>query len=367
MRILTDRVAPPAPLRPAVQSQQAPAPAAEACHGGPDSSELSAPTADEPAEGPRALPLAQRVGMAGMAALSLFGALLAGAANAEAGTREVPSASRTMEKPSPSPTATDQWLLSGGSPVDRWAAPFSSAPRRIPGGPPEVLTMKDLPPPTPEPRPLPSISKPAPAQKGDYVKHGVNFSHLLTDAEFEDSKALGAGQIQELLDHMDSFLADYRIDGESAAQMVARISDENKVNPWLLLATLEKESSMVTRAKAPPKARLNAAMGYGYHDGGGKPRKSNLAFQLEKGAELLRELYDDAKAEQFPKTIKVDYGKRSLKVRNAATLALMRYTPHTVDTKLERLGGGNYLFRRQFERFQARFMEMVRTHDGVNM
>lgn len=299
----------------------------------------------EPPETPRALSLAQRVGTAGLAALSLLGALVATATTAQAdGPR---TGAPTAAKVAPS---MDTWLLSGGEHAARWpgAEPTKPTPVRA-STVPEVLTMSE-----PEAaRPAPTVSRQEKARPGDYVKHGINFSNLLSDAEFQDWQALSVGEIQGLLESMDSFLADHSVGGESAAQMIGRISRENEVNPWLLLATLEKESSMVTREKAPPARRLRAAMGYGYHDGGGKAGKgSNLGSQLEKGAKLLRDLFDDGRALSFPQKMKVDYGKRSIQVRNAATWALMKYTPHTVDTRLSKLGGGNFLFRRHYERFQ---------------
>ena len=44
-------------------------------------------------------------------------------------------------------------------------------------------------------------------------------------------------------------------------------------------------------------------------------------------------------------------GKHKVQIDNAATLALFRYTPHTVDTGLKVVGGGNYRFRKVLEEF----------------
>ena len=357
MRILSDFSAPPV-SRPGVPGRPpAPKGVPAAPEPGPAEPMDSLPGDLHAAEGPeRALSLARRVGMAGLAALSLFGAVVAGVGKADAAPPAPagPSLSRVLEADSARVgTPTGNWFLSGSSSTARGpAAPAAPGPRVVPTG----VALQDLAPAKPAPAPAqqaPAYAGKVPVQPGDYQKYGVNFSQILTDADYENDKALSEVQIQKLLEHMDSFLADYQINGETAAQMVARIARDKKINPWLLLTTLEKESSMVSRTQTPSPAKLKAAMGYGYHDGGGRPRGSSLSFQLEKGAELLRELYDGAKAESFPKTIKVDYGQRNLKVRNAATLALMRYTPHTVDTKLDKVGGGNYLFRMVLDRFQG--------------
>lgn len=367
MRILTDFSAPPL-SRPGVPGRPpAPTGVPAAPEPGPAEPMDSLPEDLHAAEGSeQALSLARKVGMAGLAALSLFGALVAGVGKAEAAPPAPagPSLSRVLEADSARAAAPNgNWFLSGGSSVSGWpgaAAAAASTPgsRAVATG----VALRDVVPAKPAPAQAPAQAqapqKPAyagkvPVQPGDYQKYGVNFSQILTDADYENDKALSEVQIQQLFEHMDSFLATYQVNGETAAQMVARIARENKINPWLLLTTLEKESSMVSRTQAPSPAKLKAAMGYGYHDGGGRPRGSSLSFQLEKGAELLRDLYQDARAESFPKTIKVDYGQRNLKVRNAATLALMRYTPHTVDTKLDKVGGGNYLFRMVLDRFQG--------------
>lgn len=315
-----------------------------------DSAALQALPPGAPPETSRAVSLAQRVGALGLAAVSLLGALAAGSVNVEAAG--APVAAKSAEN-------LDTWLLSGGSTASRWPGAPPAAPNlfRSPAVP-EVLTMAELPAPEPE-RPAPTVSRQEKARPGDYVKHGVNFSHLLRDAEFQDWRALETREIQDLLESMDSFLADYTVGGETAAAMIGRIAREHEVNPWLLLATLEKESSMVSREKAPPARRLQAAMGYGYDDGGSRAGKgSNLGWQLEKGAKLLRELFDEGRALSYPQKMRVDYGKRRIQVRNAATRALMMYTPHTVDTHLSKVGGGNYLFRRHYERFQRRHVQL---------
>ena len=200
------------------------------------------------------------------------------------------------------------------------------------------------------------------AQKGDYVKHGVNFSQLLSDAEFTSVDGVTVEMIQEFLESKDSFLANYKVDDEPASEVILRVAQEQKVSPWIVLTTLEKENSMVSRRKVPGNGVLKSAMGYGYTDSGNRAgKRSNFESQLNKGVGLLRQLFEEGQQQSFPKTLKVDYGKRSIPVRNAATYALMRYTPHTVDTGLRQVGGGNYLFRRVLENFTQDAMTLVRS------
>jgi len=228
------------------------------------------------------------------------------------------------------PNLTEGWLLAGPSVTQS-----------------SVEEIKLPPPPPPAFRP----SKPV-TQKGDYVAHGVNFSHLLTDAEFVDTTAATSQDIQAFLEDKNSFLAEFEIDGLKASDMIVEVAQQEGVNPWLVVTTMEKENSMVSRQRQPKKGVMNAAMGYGHTDGGNVAgKRNNFENQIRRGVALLKELYDEGRQQEFPKKMKVDFGKRKIQVRNAATYALMRYTPHTVDTSLRKVGGGNYLFRHILEDF----------------
>ena len=196
-------------------------------------------------------------------------------------------------------------------------------------------------------------------QKGDYVAHGVNFSQLLSNEEFTDSKAATSQEIQQFLESKESFLADFEVDSLKASEVLVQVAQEEGINPWLLVTTLEKENSMVSRQNQPKQHVMKAAMGYGHTDGGKKVgRNNNFENQIRKGASLLRQLYDEGQQQDFPRSMKVDFGKRTIKVRNAASYALMRYTPHTVDTSLGKVGGGNYLFRHILEDFTQQSAEL---------
>ncbi|MEW6283683.1 MAG: hypothetical protein AB1758_34045, partial [Candidatus Eremiobacterota bacterium] len=234
--------------------------------------------------------------------------------------------------------------------LDGWLLASLPPPREAPVASPLGLT------------PPRAVTRPSPS-KGDYVKHGVNFSHLLEDAEFERWDAATAEDLQFYLEQTGSFLAEYQQDGRTAAQIIAGAARDHEVNPWVILATLEKESSLVSHTGKPPRGRLKSAMGFGFDDGGSHPgKKTSFAFQVERGTALLRELFEEGRQMSFPRKMTVDFGQRKLTVRNAATHALMRYTPHTTDTSLPRTGGGNYLFRKHFERMQkgyARFYEQA--------
>ena len=218
-------------------------------------------------------------------------------------------------------------------------------------------------------QPGPTLTPPRAArapgvQKGDYVKHRVNFSNLISNADFTDSRAATALDLQFFFQEQGSFLADYTEGGRTAAQIVSEASEKHGINPWVVLATLEKENSLVTRGTQPGRATLRASMGYAYDDGGSTAGKhSTFAYQVEKGTALLRSLYDEGQTHSFPTRMRVDYDKRRITVRNAATYALMRYTPHTTDTRLAKIGGGNFLFERHLARFQKDYQRFYQQAD----
>lgn len=270
------------------------------------------------------------VALAVLASLPIGGTLFA----AIPSTVEAAPISQTVPQPQATPA--------------RLATPAMATP---PATTPTRPTAPTPPPPSPAPTILTTQAAARRPQKGDYVAHGVNFSTLMTDAEFTDSGSLSVSQIQALFDKSGSFLATYFQDGRSAATIVADAAREHGVNPRVILATLEKENSLVSRPTKPAAWVLRSAMGYAYNDGGGTAgRSSTLASQIDKGTHLLRTLYERGQQSTMPAKMKVDYGRHTIRVNNAATYALMSYTPHTLDTQLNQVGGGNYLFGKVLQR-----------------
>lgn len=302
----------------------------------PDRLELSGPTVSAPTPGlqkpefsMKSLPL-QRLATLGMAGLCLFGALVADIHGQEVESKTLNSAPAQEVMAKAPELGLNGWII--GDTGAKTVAPA-------------VVPDK-----TPTPEPF-KLSKPAEARH-DYKKHGVNFSQLISDKEFTDTTALDAIGVQAFLEDQNSFLSDYKEDGVSAAQILFDASREAGINPFVLLATLEKESSLVTRPKQPRDGLMAASMGYGYTDGGNySAGAKSFRRQVSKGAELLAKLYKEAQAQVFPMKFRADYGKHKVQIDNAATLALFQYTPHTVDTGLKVVGGGNYRFRKVLEDF----------------
>jgi len=301
-----------------------------------DRLELSEPSTIQPATvhksrfSIKSLPL-QRLTTLGLAGLCLFGALVADVSGQSVDSQPQKQPAAVELLPKASPMGVDGWLI-GDSALNSVANP----------------TLLPDKPAAPEPF---KLSTPK-AARHDYSKHGVNFSQLISNQEFTDTSALDSISIQAFLEDRNSFLADYQEDGVAAAQIIYDASRDAGLNPFVLLTTLEKESSLVSRQKQPREGLMAASMGYGYTDGGTLTAGAkSFRSQVTKGAELLARLYQEAQTQTFPMKFRADYGKHKVQIDNAATLALFRYTPHTVDTGLKVVGGGNYLFRKVLEDF----------------
>lgn len=368
MRPLTPFMAPPggAPLRPVVRPEAAPSLPQDSVHV----------AAAEPSPVPTES-LTHLAGASGMATLAAFGTLFAVAHNASAGQvfpapQPAPdSISRTV--PAPAPPVAQPPMAAAQTPDLPLMArvfltpetfmqplPDAPAPPRVAADPTNWLLAGDLQPAQAAPEVQPPPARPAaiPVAKGDYVKHGINFSHLITDAEFVNANAMSVDEVQAFFEHQESGLAKFTEGGRSAAQIVVDAAQEHQVNPLVIVTTLEKEVGLVSHGAVPSGWRSRSAMGYAYTDSGNRPRGSTFTWQVDKGTELMRELFDEAAGTSFPKEKSVDYGARTIKIRNAATWALMRYTPHTVDTQLRQTGGGNYNFRKIFERYHGERLEL---------
>lgn len=302
-----------------------------------DRLELSGTTAgfptqplDKPRFSLKSLPL-HRITTIGMAALCFYGALLADATGQAVQGKALPAPAVQELMPKTPQIGVDGWIVAGAALKD------VAAPATLPDKPPAAEPFK--------------LSEPK-AAKHDYVKHGVNFSQLVSDKEFTDTTALDVIGVQAFLEDQNSFLADYKENKTSAAQIIFEASQKAGLNPYVLLTTLEKESSLITRQKRPKEGLMAASMGYGYTDGGTYTAGAkSFSGQVNKGAALLGKLFKESQSHTFPMKFKADYGKHKVQIDNAATLALFQYTPHTVDTGLKVVGGGNYRFREVLEDF----------------
>lgn len=158
---------------------------------------------------------------------------------------------------------------------------------------------------------------------------------------------------------------------QSAAKIIYQVAVACRINPRVLLVTLQKEQGLIQSGN-PTVYMYKAAMGYGCPDsapqvcGKDSVSKSRLFYQLYRAAWQLRWYGDPRGSFTYLKpgrTISMGYnpktscGRKSFKLKSQATANLYYYTPYTPNTAaLKNLWGtgdscsayGNRNFWRQF-------------------
>lgn len=160
---------------------------------------------------------------------------------------------------------------------------------------------------------------------------------LIPDDEFTNSEFMTAEELTSLLAAMNSPMAQ-EYDGVNPAEVIMEVAKENKVNPLVILATMQKENGLVQTKKKISKFKLDWAMGVGVYDNG----KMNQAYkgfkkQITGAAATFRKNFDkgaDLLSAKKSTKLPINYGKASFAPTNAATYSLYSYTPHTHGAKL---------------------------------
>lgn len=190
-----------------------------------------------------------------------------------------------------------------------------------------------------------------PAQAKDFDQN-----NLISDGEFTNIETMTTEEVQDFLTRKGSFLKDFSENGRSAAQIIAEaargggeasgkygdIDITRTVNPKVILVTLQKEQSLISKTSQDDDA-LRKAMGYACPDSGGCNSKyagftkqvENGAWQLRYNYERATKGYSDYQVGQT-QTFSDFNGSHTVTFANKATAALYRYTPHVYN--------GNYNF-----------------------
>ena len=137
-----------------------------------------------------------------------------------------------------------------------------------------------------------------------------------------------------------SWLADYRVNGISAAQAIVNAAEGSDIHPMMLLARMQVEATLVS--KRPSQYRIDRALGCGCHDGRScSSQFLGLDKQLACGADTLRKWYDasmDGTGDWRLGHTKRTLDPASVTPRNHATASLYAYTPWVLVNR-----GGNWL------------------------
>jgi hypothetical protein len=184
--------------------------------------------------------------------------------------------------------------------------------------------------------PIPLASTKASCDKND----------IISDQQMQ-TQDMTQQQIQKFLESWKGFLATYKPDGKKlASQFIFEAAQKYKISPKVILVTLQKERSLVTK-KTPTQCDLDWAMGYG-----AKPKSCggqatwSFITQVNTATWQFRQYYNKPQNYNF----KVGKASQTLDPTNVtpanqATANLYNYTPWAGEKCGGKIGvGGNGLF-----------------------
>lgn len=203
-----------------------------------------------------------------------------------------------------------------------------------------------------------------------------NANNLIDDSKFVDVNSMSISDIQYFLEQHGSFLKDYSENGRSAAHIIYDAakgwvgdaggswgggvinidSSTGTVSPKVILVTLQKEQSLITRT-SQNDAALRTAMGYGCPDSGGcNSTYAGFTNQVNWASSQLRYNYERAYGHgysdyQVGQTMTFSNtldpynppANQDVHIDNRATASLYRYTPHVYN--------GNYNFWKLYDNY----------------
>ena len=149
---------------------------------------------------------------------------------------------------------------------------------------------------------------------------------LIAQETFRDSESMDVFAVQAFLDRQSGSLDVYRGPdhagvNKSAAEMIVDAGRAFDVSPKVILVTLQKEQSLLSK---PGSTRaMSWAMGCGKMDGGTITKYRGFGRQIWFGAKSL-----DANAHRFRAGKKLRIDGSDVYPVNSATHALYKYTPH---------------------------------------
>lgn len=182
--------------------------------------------------------------------------------------------------------------------------------------------------------------------KADGVPATFDANTIVSDPMLTTVDAMSITDVQAFFDESPysnrSWLASYSESGESAAQMVVDAATLHGVNPLMLIARMQVETSLVSKTTRPTQRMINRALGCGCPDGAAcNPAYAGLRKQLDCGARVMRRWYDgssDGTGLWVRGVAKSTLDPRRVTPTNHATASLYAYTPWVLVNR-----GGNWL------------------------
>jgi hypothetical protein len=181
---------------------------------------------------------------------------------------------------------------------------------------------------------------------------------LLDDDLLLAANAVSAADVQRFLEHTPygttSFLARERVGGQSAAEAIVDGARSEGINPIIMLARLQVESSLIGKESRPSSHLVDYAFGCGCPDGSAcSSAYKGLGRQIACAAHTLRKHYDGSVDGTSP-FVKGHSGRTldgyTVVPRSHATASLYSYTPWVLPNR-----GGNWLLWNITRRYTSAF------------
>jgi hypothetical protein len=150
---------------------------------------------------------------------------------------------------------------------------------------------------------------------------------IISDANFRDATCMGVSDVQAFLEGLSSTLATYRGPDyagrdKTAAEMIVDAAVYWNVSPKVILATLQKEQSLL-EDRSPSQYAYDWAMGCGKTDSSTLTQYQGFGNQIWYGARAL-----DRNADGWYPGVRLVIDGSPVFPTNASTYSLYRYTPH---------------------------------------
>ena len=165
------------------------------------------------------------------------------------------------------------------------------------------------------------------------AEYYFNPHFILTNEEMTDFDSMSLADIQLFLINKKSGLAnlvlsDYLGLNKKASEIIWQAALEGKINPRVLLATLQKEQSLITDP-APTQNQLDKAMGYRCPDNDVcNPKALGFGKQVDGAAWQFRQYLDQPSNWNFRAGLEYDIDGFLITPVNITTAAFYNYTPH---------------------------------------
>jgi hypothetical protein len=179
-------------------------------------------------------------------------------------------------------------------------------------------------------------------------------NQIIANADLLEYESMNINDIQTFLNNQNGILKNFKVLDNfgierTAAEIIFNASQTYKINPKWILATLQKEQSLVTNP-SPSQKNIDWAMGYAVCDSCSVDDPAlamfkGFAVQIDRATYRIRYYYDHPDEFNFKMGKLCSIDGRDVLPFNQATANLFNYTPHI---------HGNYNFWNIWNRWFAK-------------